>query len=67
MIELVERAAEATPLIEDDNGFDDEDFVLDVRVVEALQPVASLLQDTSDGCGSTCQGTACTSFTDDPA
>ncbi|MEV0611181.1 FxLD family lanthipeptide [Polymorphospora sp. NPDC051019] len=45
----------------------DIEFVLDTRVVEAAEPHAELLRSTSDNCGSTCQGTACTSFTDDPA
>lgn len=55
-----------TALADNVSGFEEE-FALDVRVVEAQQPVASLLLDTSDGCGSTCSGSACTSFTDDPS
>lgn len=43
----------------------DEDFRLDVRVIEGLTPVPALLRSTSDGCGSTCAG-PCVSFTDDP-
>lgn len=46
--------------------FDDSDFTLDVRVVEAGVAVPSLLGSTSDGCGSTCSGTACPSFIGDP-
>jgi FxLD family lantipeptide len=42
-------------------------FTLNVKVIEAAGPVAELLRSTSDNCGSTCSGTACTSFTDDPA
>ncbi|MGH3865768.1 MAG: FxLD family lanthipeptide [Pseudonocardiaceae bacterium] len=38
-----------------------EEFALDVRVIEAAQPVANLLLSTSDNCGSTCSGTACPS------
>lgn len=45
----------------------DPDFTLDVRPVEAALPVAELLRSTSDNCGSTCSGSACTSFTDDPS
>jgi FxLD family lantipeptide len=45
----------------------DEEFTLDVRVVEASQPVSGLLRSTSDNCGSSCSGTACTSFVDYPA
>ncbi|WAL70505.1 FxLD family lanthipeptide [Kitasatospora sp. YST-16] len=38
------------------------DFELDVTIVEGADPVAALLRSTDDGCGSTCSGTACTSF-----
>ncbi|MET9959471.1 FxLD family lanthipeptide [Streptomyces sp. NPDC006326] len=45
------------------------EFDLDVRVVEAGAPIASLLQDTGDGCGSTCANgaTACVSLSGDAA
>jgi FxLD family lantipeptide len=43
-----------------------EQFRLDVTAVTAGVPVPSLMLSTSDGCGSTCSGTACTSFTSDP-
>lgn len=46
---------------------DELDFTLDVRAIEAALPVAELLRSTSDNCGSSCSGTACTSFTDDPS
>jgi FxLD family lantipeptide len=49
-----------------DTAFDME-FELDVRVVEAGLPVHDLMRDTSDNCGSTCSGTACTSYVGDPA
>lgn len=48
------------------DGFDDE-FALDVRVVVAAHPNGKLMCSTGDGCGQTCQGSACNSFTDDPA
>jgi FxLD family lantipeptide len=48
-------------------GLDMAEFSLDVRVLEASAPVAELMRSTSDNCGSSCSGTACTSFTDDPA
>ncbi|MER5482535.1 FxLD family lanthipeptide [Streptomyces sp. NPDC002812] len=46
-----------------------DEFKLDVRVVEAGAPIASLLQDTGDGCGSTCANgaTACVSLSGDAA
>lgn len=45
------------------------EFNLDVRVVEAGAPIASLLLDTSDNCGSTCANgaTACVSLSGDVA
>ncbi|MFD6874400.1 MULTISPECIES: FxLD family lanthipeptide [unclassified Streptomyces] len=45
------------------------EFTLDVRVVEAGAPVASLLRSTDDGCGSTCANgaTACASSVNDPS
>ncbi|MFE7608101.1 FxLD family lanthipeptide [Streptomyces celluloflavus] len=45
----------------------DMEFTLDVRVIESGVPVRDLLRDTSDNCGSSCSGTACTSFVGDPA
>ncbi|AXI77469.1 FxLD family lanthipeptide [Peterkaempfera bronchialis] len=48
-----------------DGAFADE-FSLDVRVVVAAHPNGKLACSTSDGCGSSCSGSACTSFTDDP-
>ncbi|MGH4016745.1 MAG: FxLD family lanthipeptide [Pseudonocardiaceae bacterium] len=56
----------ATMLAEDNTVLDDE-FALDVRVVEAAQPVGNLLLDTSDNCGSTCEKDACITFTGDPS
>ncbi|MFG2972414.1 FxLD family lanthipeptide [Streptomyces sp. NPDC048331] len=46
-----------------------DEFSLDVRVVEAGAPVASLLRSTDDNCGSTCSNgaTACASSVNDPA
>ncbi|MFB4298472.1 FxLD family lanthipeptide [Actinomadura sp. NTSP31] len=44
----------------------EDEFDLDVRVVVALHPNGKLMCDTGDGCGSTCQGSACNSYIDDP-
>lgn len=38
--------------------FDEAEFELDLRVVESAYPIAKLLCDTSDQCGSTCSGSA---------
>lgn len=45
----------------------EEEFTLDVRVVEGSQPDGGLLMSTSNGCGSTCSGTACNSSAGYPA
>lgn len=45
---------------------EDDDFALDLRVVESFEPIAQLRCDTSDGCGNTCQTSACSSFTNNP-
>lgn len=50
-----------------DTTIDDDEFTLDLRVVEATEPVPALLRSTSDNCGSTCSGTACTSTMSYPA
>lgn len=39
----------------------EDDFNLDVSVVEASLPLAKMSCDTSDGCGGTTCGSACTS------
>ncbi|GAA2166510.1 FxLD family lanthipeptide [Actinomadura napierensis] len=44
----------------------DDEFELDIRVVVAAHPNGKLMCDTGDGCGSTCQGSACNSYIDDP-
>lgn len=45
---------------------DDEDFELDLRVVEATTPLVIMMCDTSDGCGSTCGTSACSTSSNDP-
>ena len=44
----------------------EEDFELDVRVVEATTPLAAMTCDSSNGCGSTCSTSACSSSSYDP-
>jgi FxLD family lantipeptide len=38
---------------------DDEDFVLDMRVIESTTPLVIMMCSTSDGCGSSCSTSAC--------
>jgi FxLD family lantipeptide len=45
----------------------DAEFDLDVRVVEAGEPVGALLRSTDDNCGSTCSGTACVTNVANPS
>lgn len=45
----------------------DEEFELDMRVVEAETPLVIMMCDTSNGCGSTCSTSACSTASNDPA
>lgn len=46
---------------------EDDEFALDLRIVESFEPISQLRCDTSDGCGNTCETSACNSFTNNPA
>ncbi|WP_371780589.1 FxLD family lanthipeptide [Streptosporangium subroseum] len=46
---------------------DDDEFTLDMRVVESTTPLATMMCDTGDGCGDTCNGSACTTSSNDPS
>ena len=45
----------------------DDDFELDMRVVEATTPLVIMMCSTNDGCGSTCSTSACSTSSYDPA
>ncbi|MDX3106073.1 FxLD family lanthipeptide [Nonomuraea angiospora] len=45
----------------------DEEFELDMRVVEASTPLVIMMCDTSDGCGTSCSTSACTTSSNDPS
>ncbi|MEU8205884.1 FxLD family lanthipeptide [Streptosporangium sp. NPDC049046] len=45
----------------------DEEFELDMRVVEATTPLVIMMCDTSDGCGATCGTSACSTSSNDPS
>lgn len=45
----------------------DEEFELDMRVVEAINPLVAKECDTSDGCGKTCSTSACSTSSNDPS
>ncbi|MFC3380645.1 FxLD family lanthipeptide [Couchioplanes azureus] len=46
---------------------DDDDFELDMRVIESSTPLVIMMCSTSDGCGSTCSTSACSTSSYDPA
>ncbi|WP_322769613.1 FxLD family lanthipeptide [Frankia sp. Cr1] len=56
----------ATQLTTED-AFSDDDFVLDMRVIESTTPLVVMMCDTSDNCGSTCEGSACNTSSNDPS
>lgn len=45
----------------------DDEFELDLRVVEAVTPEAFMRCDTSDQCGATCSTSACSTGSMDPS
>jgi FxLD family lantipeptide len=45
---------------------DDAEFELDMRVVESTTKLVIMMCDTSDGCGSTCSTSACSTGSNDP-
>lgn len=45
----------------------DDEFELDLRVVEAATPLVITMCSTNDGCGSTCSTSACSTHSYDPA
>jgi FxLD family lantipeptide len=51
---------------EPDTGWADDEFELDMRVVEATTPIVEMMCNTNDGCGSTCSTSACNSRANDP-
>ncbi len=46
---------------------DDAEFELDMRVVESTTKLVIMMCDTSDGCGSTCSTSACSTGSFDPS
>ncbi|GAB3852494.1 FxLD family lanthipeptide [Dactylosporangium cerinum] len=58
-----------TPLYPDlngESGFSEDDFELDMTVVESTTPLVQMMCSTSDGCGSSCSTSACTTKASDP-
>jgi FxLD family lantipeptide len=60
-------AALAAPLVESsDAAIDDAEFELDMRVLESTTKLVIMMCDTSDGCGNTCNTSACSTGSNDP-
>ena len=49
-----------------DTAIDDEEFELDMRVVESTTRLVIMMCDTSDGCGNTCSTSACSTESNNP-
>ncbi|GLW67450.1 hypothetical protein Arub01_56930 [Actinomadura rubrobrunea] len=52
--------------VDDQAEVAEEEFVLDMRVVESTTPLVAMMCSTSDGCGSTCSTSACSTSSNDP-
>jgi FxLD family lantipeptide len=50
-----------------DTSVSDDEFELDMTVVEATTPIVVMMCDTSDGCGNTCSTSACSTSSNDPS
>lgn len=50
----------------EDSAVDDAEFEIDMRVVESTTRLVIMMCDTSDGCGSTCSTSACSTGSYDP-
>jgi FxLD family lantipeptide len=60
-------AALAAPPVEyPDAAIDDAEFELDMRVLESTTKLVIMMCDTSDGCGNTCNTSACSTGSNDP-
>ncbi len=49
-----------------DAVLDDAELELDMRVVESTTRIAIMMCSTSDGCGSSCSTSACSTASNDP-
>ncbi|MFA1538055.1 FxLD family lanthipeptide [Actinomadura monticuli] len=58
---------DATELLDAPADVSEDEFVLDMRVVETTTPLVTMMCSTSDGCGSTCSTSACSTSSNDPA
>lgn len=66
MTAMLDRVTEVGDAQFDAPSLDDGEFELDLRVVESTAPIVAADCDTSDGCGNTCQTSACSSHSNDP-
>lgn len=65
-----ELVTDQQPATEQDGAVDaaalEDEFTLDMRVVESTTPLVEMMCSTSDGCGSTCSTSACSTSSNDP-
>ncbi|GAA4720415.1 FxLD family lantipeptide [Promicromonospora umidemergens] len=54
------------PALSLDSALLDDDFELDLRVIESTTPLVATMCSTSDGCGSSCSNSACTTGKNTP-
>ncbi|NEA23774.1 FxLD family lanthipeptide [Actinomadura bangladeshensis] len=64
---LPQLTLDATELLDTPAAVSEDEFVLDMRVVETTTPLVTMMCSTSDGCGSTCSTSACSTSSNDPA
>lgn len=58
---------DATEVVDDAAVVSDDDFILDMTVVESTTPLVTMMCATDDGCGSTCSTSACSTSSNDPS
>ncbi|MET8139888.1 FxLD family lanthipeptide [Sphaerisporangium sp. NPDC005288] len=58
---------DATDVLNSGDVVTDEEFELDMRVVESTTPLVTMMCETSDGCGTSCSTSACTTSSNDPS
>ncbi|URM97384.1 FxLD family lanthipeptide [Actinomadura madurae] len=58
---------DATEALDAPASVSEDEFVLDMRVIETTTPLVTMMCSTSDGCGSTCSTSACSTSSNDPA
>jgi FxLD family lantipeptide len=50
-----------------DNDTDEDEFQLDLRIIESATPLVVVMCSTDDNCGTTCKPSACATSSNDPS